>query len=86
MPAESKQEWQKYQCNQLQCQFQPNGCQIYSAVRFKEKKMMKSEAENFVFATTTRAIRLKEICYYEATSPLMRYYISLQADAQEHTE
>lgn len=47
---------------------------------------MKSKAENVVFATTARGKRLKEIRYYEATLTLTRYYISLQADAQEHTE
>lgn len=50
------------------------------------KTKMNSKAENVVFTTTARGIRLKEICYYEATSTLVRYYISLQADAQEHTE
>lgn len=43
---------------------------------------MKSEAENFILDTTARAIRLQEICCCEATSALMRYYTSLQADAQ----
>lgn len=81
MPFENTQEWQKHQCNHLQCKIQPNGFQIYSAVRFKEKKKKKNEAENFVFATTARAVRLKESCSYEATSALKRYYISLQADA-----
>lgn len=38
MPDENSQEWQKYQCNQLQYKIQPNGFQINSAVRFKEKK------------------------------------------------
>lgn len=57
------------------------GFQRYSAARFKGEKMMKSEAKNFVFGTTARAIRLQEICYCEATSALMRYYISLRADA-----
>lgn len=45
---------------------------------------MKTGAKNFLFAMAARAI--KEIWYYEATSSLMRYYIPLQADAQEHTE
>lgn len=85
MPVGNTQQRQKYQRNQLQHKIQPHGSQIYFAVRFKEK-IMKSEAENFVLATTARAIRLKEICYYKATSALMRYYISLQAHAQEHTE
>lgn len=48
--------------------------------------MNKKRAENFVFGTTARTMGLEEICYCETTSALIKYYLSLQDDAQEHTE
>lgn len=48
--------------------------------------MNKKRAENFVFGTTAGTMGLEEICYCEATSALMKYYLPLQDGAQEYTE